>query len=86
MQKGLTCMSVKLFKLSEPGWEKDYNTPEEARLELYNHICKICREGDKAYDKEGTLVYESDPVNEKSTIGELLSTACGCEFDVEFDV
>jgi len=74
-----------LFKMSEPGWEKRFDNVNEVRAELYKHICKICREGDKAYDSDGKLVYESDPVNENSSLGELLGTACGCEFDVELE-
>lgn len=73
----------KLFKMSAPGWEKEFKTKEEVRTELFKHICGICQEGDKAYNNEGELIYESSPVNAESTIDEMLCSACGCEFDVE---
>jgi hypothetical protein len=76
----------KLFKLSAPGWEKEFQTKDELHKELFKHICGICQEGDKAYNNEGELIYESSPVNESSSIDELLCTACGCEFDVEMDI
>jgi hypothetical protein len=75
-----------LFKLSAPGWEKEFTSKEELRKELYTHMCGICRQGDKAYDPEtNEVIWESSPVNENSSIDELLFTACGCEFDVELE-
>ena len=64
-----------LIKLSAPGWEQSFDNTEDLRRELYAHICNYCREGEAEY--------HMDPVNEKSSIGELLSTPCGCEYMVE---
>lgn len=76
-------MKLTLIKLSAPGWEKEFDTKDELRKELYSHICQTCRDGDKAYDSDGNLVYEDEPVHERSSIGEMLFSPCGCEFDVE---
>lgn len=61
-----------LTKLSKPGWDKTFDTEEEARAELYNHICKSC-----ILEEELTM---------NSSIDDLLATACGCEyiFDSEY--
>jgi len=61
-----------LTKLSKPGWDKTFDTEEEARNELYTHICKPC-----ILAEELTL---------DSTIDELLATDCGREyiFDKEY--
>ena len=75
-----------LFKLSAPGWEKEFSSKEELRKELYQHICGICRKGDEARDpKTNEVIWESSPVDENSSIDELLCTPCGCEFDVELE-
>lgn len=73
----------RLIKISAPGWEKEFNTEDETRNELFKHVCGICQAGDKAYNHEGELIYESSPVDENSSVEDLLCTACGCEFDVE---
>lgn len=59
-----------LMKLSAPGWEKTFNSKKEARNELYKWICPQCKE------EEGIKDY--------SSLSEMLSTACGCEFDCEY--
>lgn len=64
----MTCV---LFKLSSPGWTKQYPDDIELQADLYKHICKQCRA------EEG--------ITEISDIGHMLSTACGCEFDVEYN-
>lgn len=66
-----------LIKLSAPGWEKNYTSEYDCRLELYSHICNICRAGDP------DIEFPQDPVNENSTMDEMLSTPCGCEYMVE---
>jgi hypothetical protein len=38
------------------------------------------------FDKAGELLYSHDLIDENSSIGELLGTACGCEFDVETNI
>ena len=60
-----------LTKLSEPGWEKSYDDKVELQAELYKYICFQCQ------CEEG--------ITEISDIGDMLATACGCEFMVEED-
>jgi hypothetical protein len=66
---------MKLIKRSYPGWISQ-NLPEsEVKDLLYSQICLECREGSSEY---------GDPkVFANSSISEMLSTACGCEFMVE---
>ena len=61
-----------LTKLSKPGWDKTFDTEEEARNELFTHICNECID-----------VYD---IGLSCTIEDLLSTDCGCEysFDSEY--
>lgn len=68
-----------LIKCSHPGWEKTFETEEECRLELRDHICNMCM-ADSEFAEDGV---EPVPLSEDAPIGELLSTACGCEFMVE---
>lgn len=58
-----------LIKLSSPGWEKRFQSESAARDELYKYICEQCRA------EEG--------ITKQSKIGDMLDTACGCEFDYE---
>lgn len=58
-----------LTKLSEPGWEKSYSDKFQLQAELYKCICSQCR------CEEG--------ITEISSIDDMLSTACGCEYMVE---
>lgn len=75
-----------LFKLSKPGWEKDFATTEELRTELFKHICGVCRVGEEVKDSTtDEVIWEASPVDENSTIDDLLCTSCGCEFDVEIE-
>ncbi len=74
---------ITLIKLSSPGWEKEFQNEEDAREELYSHICGICRKGDVAKDLEtNEVIWESEPVDNNSTINDLLCTPCGCDFDI----
>ena len=66
-----------LIKLSHPGWEKHFDSEQEAKVELFKYICNLCCRGDEFED------YKQYPVDENSSIGEMLGTACGCEFMVE---
>lgn len=59
----------KLYKMSSPGWIKQFADKFEAQSELYQWICGQCRA------EEG--------ITEISDIQHMLSTACGCEFEVE---
>ena len=76
---------MKLYKLSAPGWTKEYDNDDDLRRELFTHICKPCRDGEKIYNESNELVYETDPVDENSDVYALLATACGCEFDIGED-
>jgi hypothetical protein len=60
-----------IIKLSRPGWDKTFDTEEEARVELHNHICNECID---AYD-----------IGINCTIDDLLATDCGCEYYVEIE-
>ena len=68
-----------LIKCSHPGWEKTFETEEECRLELRDHICNMCM-ADSEFAEDGV---EPVPLGEDAPIGDLLGTACGCEFMVE---
>ena len=80
---------MKLIKLSAPGWEKEFDTEEELKAELFSHICGACCEGEiikKEDNPEAGM--EKDyvlwsPVNKDSPISDMLWTACGCEYCVE---
>ena len=58
-----------LSKMSDPGWDKEFETEDETRRELYKHICFQCQ------CEEG--------ITENSSIGDMLYTPCGLEFTVE---
>lgn len=64
-----------LTKLSGEGWEKHFSNEEDLKAELFSHICPMCRDG---FEYEG-----AKPVNAGSSIWDMLSTACGCEYMVE---
>ena len=67
---------IKLHKLSSPGWTKIFDNEIDLRTELYAHICADCRSGNtESHDL---------PVYANSSIDEMLWTACGCEFSVEY--
>lgn len=72
-------MKIRLIKISAPGWEKDFDSEEEARDELYNYVCHMCRQGDEMVE----YGWDPNPIDEKSSLEDMLSTPCGCEFDVE---
>lgn len=74
---------MRLIKLSYPGWEKDFDTEQEIKLELFSHICRMCCDG---YTEEcnGEIVYEQEPITIDSSIDDMLWTACGCEFCVDY--
>ena len=73
---------VILIKASSPGWEKEFQEEDDLKQELFAYLCSGCREGTKDYYDDG-LVNEEFPVYVNSSIGEMLATACGCEFYVE---
>jgi hypothetical protein len=67
---------MKLVKMSSPGWEKEFDDADKLRIELLSYICCSCMLGDPDFDFK--------PVSDDATVDELLATACGCEFDVEW--
>jgi hypothetical protein len=71
---------MKLYKLSSPGWEKDFQTENELKQELFTWLCENCKNGSKYFDDDGNLEYEDLPVNADSSLNEMINTACGCEF------
>jgi hypothetical protein len=73
-----------LIKISSHGWEKEFQTENELKEELYRHLCGHCKDGHKE-EFEGELFYEQDPIDSDSSLDEMLSTSCGCEFYVEDD-
>lgn len=70
-------MKYILHKISAPGWTKSFDTEDERKAELWAHICHMCREGT---EEEG---YSEPPLDENSTVEDLLCSPCGCEFDIE---
>lgn len=72
---------IRIIKMSSPGWTKDFSSVEEARLELLNHICSDCRVGRDVIVGVGEVWSDEPP--DVSNIRDLLSTPCGCEFDLE---
>lgn len=62
-------MILTLTKLSEPGWQKSFETETEVRDELIKYVCFQCQ-----------CEYG---ITDKSDLGDLLGTACGCEFWVD---
>ena len=62
-------MSMILTKLSDPGWQKSFETETEVRDELLKYVCFQCR--------------CEDGITDESELGDVLGTACGCEFWVD---
>lgn len=60
---------MKLLKLSEPGWTKEFDNKLDLQTQLYMCICRQC--------------CAEEAITEISPIEDMLATACGCEFDVE---
>jgi hypothetical protein len=78
-------MPVTLVKCSSPGWEKEFPDLPSAVIELRSHICRGCLAGNPEND-EPALDYEVDGVKvECHDAIELLSTPCGCEYNLEGD-
>lgn len=62
-------MKYILTKLSEPGWEIEYQDKLELQTKLYSCICEQCR--------------CEEYITEISHIDDMLNTSCGCEFYYE---
>lgn len=59
----------RLTRLDVDGWTKEFANERLAKQCVFEHICENCRED---YD-----------VDSKSTMDEMLSTACGMQFMYE---
>lgn len=72
-----------LHKLSAPGWTKEFTTSEQLVEELRKHICNLCLSNEEPYS---SVVVDVEYDGKKylcKDIPTLLSTSCGCEYDVE---
>lgn len=76
-------MIFRLHKCSSPSWAHDHPTMASAIDELRTHICKDCLFGSPGFlddvvdvEFEGRVVECRDPDT-------LLSTPCGCEYEIE---
>lgn len=58
-----------LSKLSEPGWDKEYEDMADLKIGLYSCLCFQCK--------------CEDGITEVSAIGDMLATSCGAEYSVE---
>ena len=77
---------VLLHKCSVPAWTKEFASVNEARKELLLHICSECLQGNRSFVGEGGNIeteFQCDEPPNIYEINELLSTACGLEYDVE---
>lgn len=73
---------MKLMKCSLPDWKKEFATLDELRQELYTHICSYCRGGELVTRQDGTEWWVWEPVNENSSVDDMLNTGCGCEYRI----
>lgn len=73
-------MKYELIKCSGEGWSKLFDSEAELMQELLSHVCRLCLEGEIIKFNDGRT-YAIPPADTKS-IGGLLSTACGCEYEV----
>lgn len=76
---------TKLYKLSAPGWIKEYDNEADLKKELYSHICGSCRDGESFTNDDDETIFYWEPVNEESSIPDMLNTPCGCEYDIGED-
>ena len=74
---------VKLVKLSMPRWTKTYTNDIDLKAELYKHICEHCRKGQAFINDDGEKFVLWDPVDENSSVDDMLNTGCGCEYEIE---
>jgi hypothetical protein len=70
-------------------WSKTFSTKEEAVAELLKHICSCCMSGmidivDSKSESGLTRERLCDPPDPTSAY-DLLSTPCGCEYDLSED-
>ena len=76
-------MTWMLMKCSAPGWDKEFPTKDEAIDELRKHVCGDCLRGSPGFLDDIVDVETDGSVIECRDASALLSTPCGCEFDLE---
>lgn len=77
-------MTIKLSKVSLPNvWTKEFGSLHEAALELRKHICGTCMDGGEWGDREPLDVEFEGRSFVCMDVTELLTTACGFEFEIE---
>lgn len=76
---------MKLIKESSPGWTKEFADEGLLIDELRKHICDICLNGGEPDYVIAVDVERDGEFYECRNLLALLSTPCGCEFDVEKD-
>jgi hypothetical protein len=76
-------VTVRLHKCSSPGWEKDFETMAAAIDELRTHICSDCLSGSPGFLDDVVDVGLDGRVFECCDESVLLSTPCGCEYEIE---
>ena len=75
-------MIYQLSKCSSPGFEFYSETLEHILTVLESNVCGGCKVYNKEFDVGLPDNYDSFSIEEK--IHELLSTSCGCAFDVSY--
>lgn len=82
-------MAWVLSKMSLPDdWEKAFATEAEAVDELLLHICNECLAGELKYidaEQPAGFGVEIRKKPDPSSATDLLSTSCGCEFELHED-
>lgn len=69
-----------LKKRSDPPWEMDFPTEQEAITELRSHICGDCMDGiERWVGLPPERVAKPDP----ESAADLLGTHCGLEYDLD---
>lgn len=66
-------------------WSKSFHTEAEAVAELFKHLCSDCKEGRLGYvdtSVDGGLAYEERRKPDPASMRDLLSTPCGCEYEI----
>lgn len=75
-------MTVTISKLSLPDvWTKEFDSVHDAIMELRDHICGRCLEGYWEDSEPLDFEYEGKTIVCMDA-GALLSTPCGCEYDI----
>lgn len=66
-------------------WKKRFPTEAEAVVELRKHICGECLAGKWSYvdsRQPDGVGYEQRPAPDPTSAKDLLSTPCGCEYEL----